>query len=87
MQSYTQCRMERAAEGGGKQIHTAFIPTSFAKVGRHIEILVDTEDGEGKWSKGWVVIEKGSTMDSRALDAQRSAEKHFATKLDSKKRR
>jgi hypothetical protein len=80
--------MERPCEGGGKQIHTAFIPTSFAKVGKHVEILIDSaEDDEGKWSRGWVVTERGSTMDSKALDLQRSAERSFATKLDSKKRR
>jgi len=79
--------MERKNADGSKSIHTAFIPTSFAKIGRNVELHFDTEDGEGKWSTGWVVAERGGTMESTVLDTQRAAQRAFATKLDSKKRR
>lgn len=81
MASYTQCKMERPAAGGGKQLHTAFIPTSFAKIGRHVEILVDSDDGEGTWSKGWVVISRGGTVDHKFIDTSRAAQKDFERKL------
>lgn len=84
--SYTQCKMERKLPGGAKQTHVAFIPTNFAKVGRNIEIMMDGDD-EGSWSEGWVVIERGATVDRVDLEKQRTAQKSFATKLDSKKRR
>ncbi len=78
--TYTQCRLERKLPSGGKQIHTAFIPSNFAKVGRNVEILTDSDD-EGSWSKGWVVVERGATMDRNALENHRSAQKTFASKL------
>jgi hypothetical protein len=85
-ESYTQCKMERQLPSGAKQFHTAFIPTSFAKIGRSIEIMADSDD-EGSWSAGWVVVERGASMDRVALELQRSAQKNFATKLDKKQRR
>lgn len=80
--------MVRNNADGSKSIHTAFIPTSFAQIGRHIELIVgEDEDGEGKWSEGWVVSERGATRDQEVLELQRKAQRAFATKLDSKKRR
>ena len=84
-ESYTQCKMERPLPSGAKQFHTAFIPTSFAKIGRTIEIMTDSDD-EGSWSNGWVVVERGGTMDRVALELQRSAQKSFATKLSTHRR-
>ena len=84
--SYTQCKMERKLASGGKQTHTAYIPSNFAKIGRNIEIMMDSDD-EGSWSEGWVVVERGSTVDRVALELQRSAQKNFAGKLDKKQRR
>jgi len=83
-ESYTQCRMERT-KGSGKQIHTAFIPTSLAKVGRHLEIQMNPEVDES-WETGWIVVERGGTMDRDAVDKQRGAQAAFARKLDSKKK-
>lgn len=81
--TYTQCRMERKNADGSKSIHTAFIPTSFAKIGRNVELHVSSpEDEEGTWSKGWVVVERGGTQSKAAVDLQRSARNTFATKLD-----
>lgn len=86
-ESYTQCKMERTNADGSKSTHVAFIPTSFAKLGRNIEFVSNPDDDEVIWSKGWVVIERGATQGRVAVDLQRGAQKAFATKLDSKKRR
>ncbi len=93
MGTYTQCEMRREVEGGGVQIHTAWIPTEFAKVGRHIQIREPREQSgclvgpEKEWQDGWVVTERYTSMDREAIDQQRSAQKAFATKLDRKKKR
>ena len=84
MSQYTQCRMERKNKDGSKSIHVAFIPSEFAKVGRHIQIKDTDKD---VWDDGWVVVDKGSSMSSEAADQQRGAHKAFATVLDRKKKR
>lgn len=44
--TYTQCLMERAGIN-----YTAWIPSEFAKIGK----IVDLEMETGVWEKGWVV--------------------------------
>lgn len=85
--TYNQCKMERANADGSKTVHVAWIPSEFAKIGKHVEFLVDSDSDDEVWSKGWIVRERGAQQSRSALDQQRSARNSFAVKLDSKKRR
>lgn len=70
--TYTQCQFEQATEDGGYRYDVAWLPTTFATIGKIIEI-----DGrEGKWtvvSIGTTKGEKEALADSRDYLKQREA--------------
>jgi len=76
-QLYRQCVMEKQIENG-KRIHTAWIPTQFAKVGKKIGLKLEDES----WDEGWTVTLAGSQpKEMEFLDQQRDAHKRWDSVL------
>jgi hypothetical protein len=53
---FKQCKMENKSTGWS-DVHTAWIPEQFAKVGKVLRLKFE----EG-WDEGWVVTEVGTQM-------------------------
>lgn len=69
--TYRQCRMKH--EDG--RVHTAWIPTEFAKVGRKIGIKNTKTD---TWDEGWTVLEAyEGTINQERADANYANHKRF----------
>jgi len=72
-QLYRQCRMEKKTETG-KLVHTAWIPTQFAHVGKNISI----KNSDDEWVGGWQVVEASSgTRTHDDMETQRDAHKRW----------
>lgn len=72
--TYTQCVMHKKIPTGGVRVHTAWIPTKYATVGKVLKLRqvpqggLDSRD-QGcvvlpptEWDDGWEVVEKGVTL-------------------------
>lgn len=77
-QLYKQCTMERQLDGNSKHIDVAWIPTSFAKVGRKLSI----KNSNDEWVEGWTVMSVGGSKDFDELKLQRDAQKRWERVLD-----
>ena len=73
-QTYTQCKMIKSARPGGVFVHTAWIPSKFAKRGKYVELKL-----EGEWVNGWQVEEVGRTMDAKYVE---ESERDYARQRD-----
>lgn len=95
-QLYRQCKMEKQTDNG-KLVHTAWIPSQFAKVGKNISLLQNPANREGGitgggscivdtsqeyWDHGWVVVEAGDSLrDQDDANRQRDAQKRWESVL------
>lgn len=76
-QLYRQCRMEKPTEKG-KLVHTAWIPSQFAKAGK----VISLKNKDETWSGGWTVVSAGtSTKTVEDMDIQRDAQKRWESVL------
>ena len=76
---YAQCTMERR-DGTAIIRHVAWIPSSFAKVGRHLDLKIGDD-----WSGPWVVAERGGTMESDACEVKSREYKHAYASIEGSK--
>jgi len=76
VEHYTQCTMSRVS-GTARHIHVAWIPSQFAKVGRHLEIKINDE-----WTGPWLVDHRGSTMESAAVEEKSREYKHAFASIE-----
>ena len=80
-QMYRQCKMQKKVDNG-TLVHTAWIPSSFAKVGKNISLLQNPDKPEEYWDHGWVVLEAGGSMKTHEdMDVQRKAQKRWESVL------
>jgi hypothetical protein len=80
---YRQCRLVKNV-GKGQHVHTAWIPNTFAKVGKVISLRMaqgSVLSFEG-WDSGWTVEAVYGSRSFEELDAQRSAHKQFERVLE-----
>lgn len=64
-QTYTQCILHRDLGGGSTSIQTAWIPSEFAQVNKHIALRLE----DRSWQSGWIVVSKGSTKSAKRVEA------------------
>jgi len=74
---YKQCLMIKMISDTGFLKQVAWIPSSFAKVGRNLGFKASDDS----WDDGWVVKEVWGSMVYEDLNKQRKAQKAFDWKL------
>lgn len=81
-QMYKQCRMEKPT-ATGKLVHTAWIPSRYAHVGKVLQLKFDTLGGEGTWDGPWTVVSAGGSVRTMTeMQIQRQALKRWSDVLD-----
>lgn len=75
-QIYKQCILERPSKNG-KYVDQAWIPASFAKIGRNLSV----KNSEDEWIDGWVVTFVGGSRNFDELNLQRDAQKRWESVL------
>jgi hypothetical protein len=69
---YRQCFMRRQLPDGSAEVHVAFLPTEFAKVGKVVDLTIGEED-----KKGFKVEFAGDVRTIEDVDRWRDAHKRF----------
>lgn len=77
-QIYRQCKLERDISPTSKNVDYAWIPASFAKVGKSLSI----KNSDDEWVAGWIVISVGGSRDVEEINLQRDAQKRWERVLD-----
>ena len=64
---YTQVELRKGGDEHGDTTQVVWIPSQFAKVGRHLQL----KKADDTWDDGWVVVERYSSQPGSALEQQR----------------
>jgi hypothetical protein len=57
--NYKQCTLQK-----GKENQVTWIPESFAKKGKYLEL----KNSQKNWENGWLIVAVGNTLDEQTLN-------------------